>query len=91
MGLKVEAQLSCVTSWSHEVRAAECGQEVVKRHLVRHINGSELKTPPVLVATKNVVISHRDVEEMTRGDARWIVIVILSPRRWYFHPGRTVL
>ena len=48
---------------------AECGQKVVECHLVRHINGSELKTPLVVVTPKIVIVSDRDIKQMTRSNS----------------------
>lgn len=54
--LEVEAYLSCQGPWLHVMRAAERGQEVVQRVLVGHVNGSELQTPLVSIALKQIVV-----------------------------------
>jgi hypothetical protein len=69
MRSEMKAQFGGVGSWGHEVRPAESGQEVVKRNLVGEIDCSKPKTPGVLVAVQQVIVSNRDVKEMTRGDA----------------------
>ena len=35
----------------------------------------------MLVPVKDVVVTHREVKEVARGDAGWVVIVVLCARR----------
>lgn len=79
--LEVKTQLGRVTPWRYEVRAAKRGQEIVERNLVGDVYGRQPEAPLVLVSAKNVVVSHCDVEQVTRRNTRWIVIIILRSRR----------
>jgi len=76
--LKVKTQLRSVGAWCHVVGSAERGQEIVKRDLVREVDGSQLKADLVLVTVENVVMSYRQVEEMTWSDSVWIVIGVVG-------------
>ena len=69
--------------------AAKCRQEIVKRDLVRDIDSGEAETPFVFVTAKQVVIANRDIKQVARGDARWIVIIVRGPRRRYLQPCRS--
>ena len=60
------------------VRAAERGEEVVERVIVRQVDDGKLRTPFVLVAVEQVVMADGKIEEIPGCDARRIVIVILG-------------
>jgi hypothetical protein len=60
--LEVESDLSRKRPRRYVVRATEGGEEVVQRLLVRHIDGREAQTPPVVVAAEEVVVPHTDVK-----------------------------
>src|SRR5208282_22667 len=57
------------------------------RKIVRQIDDGQSRTHFVLVATEQVVMADRDVEEVSRRDARRIVIVVFGSWRW--HPDKT--
>ena len=76
----MKTQLGRVGTWRQEVCSAEGGQKVIKRHFVRNVDRCQTKAPPVLVAAKDIVISHRNVEQVARRDPWRIVIVILGAR-----------
>ena len=61
-GLEMETQLSSERTRCDIVRAAEGGEEVVQRLLVRHIDGSEAQTLSVVITAKEVVVTHTDVK-----------------------------
>jgi len=84
--LEVKPQLGCVAPWCQEVCSAKCRQEIVERNLVGDIYSGEPKTPLVLVTAKQVVIPYGNVEQVTRGNTRRIVIIILSSRRGNRNP-----
>src|SRR5271157_1408831 len=62
------------------MRSAEGGKKVVKRVLVGDVDGRELETDLVLVAVKQVILPHRNVEQIPRRDALRMVIVIFGVR-----------
>src|ERR1019366_3821959 len=79
--LEVEANLRRDGARGYVMRAAKRGQEVVQRVVVRQVNDVQLCAPLVFVRLKQVVISDRQVEETSRRDALWIVIVIFGAGR----------
>ncbi len=83
--LKVKPELSRQRARRYVMRATEGGQEVIQHIIVGDIDGGELKTPLVAVAVENVVVTHGDIEEISRCDTRWIVIVVLGSIRWNVH------
>ena len=74
----MKTQLRSVGAWCHVVGSAEGGEEIVKSDLVGEIDGSELKADLVLVTVENVVMSYRQVEEMTWSDSVGIVIGVVG-------------
>jgi len=58
----VEAQFRREAARRHIMRSGEGGKEVIKGNLVRHVDGRQLETPFVFVATKQIVVPHRNVE-----------------------------
>ena len=62
------------------MRAAEGGQEIVERLLVGDVDGGQLQAPFVFVVMEHVVFAHADVEQVSRGDARGVVVVVF--RAW---------
>ena len=60
---------------------AEGGQEIVKHVRVAQINDLELSTPAISITVKQIVVADRKVEQIARGDARRIMIVILGSGR----------
>ena len=62
------------------MRPAERGQEIIKRNLVGDVNRGHAEAPLVLVAAKQIVIAHCNVEQVARRDSWRIVIVILGSR-----------
>ena len=62
------------------MRPAERRQEIIKRNLVGDVNRGHTETPFVFVTAKQIVISHRNVEQVARRDPWRIVIVILGAR-----------
>src|ERR1700728_23767 len=79
--LEVEAQLHGFAAWRYVVRAAERGQEIVQGGLVGQVDNREAQAPLVPVAVEEVVLAHGGVEQVSRRNARWILVVILGPRR----------
>jgi len=72
-------------------RPAERGENVIQRIFVRYIHGCEPQADLVLIATKQVVVAHRDVEQVAGSDPRGIVVVVFGSRRWNGEKRRTVL
>ena len=80
LSLEVEAELRCHRPRRYIMRAAEGGQEVVQRVVVRQVDKLHLRTPSIPVALEDIVVPNREVEEATVRDAWWVLIVILSSR-----------
>ena len=72
------------------MRPAERGKEIVKCGLVRQVDDREAQAPLVVVAAEQVIIAHAGIEQVTRLDARRIVIVILCSWSRYLEPCRPV-
>jgi hypothetical protein len=87
----MKAEFGGIRSRSDEVRSAERRQEVVERSFVRQIDDRETQAHLVaVVATKQIVVTRADIEQITRGDARWIVIVVFGPRSRKANAGRVI-
>src|ERR1039458_206031 len=63
------------------MRSAEGRKEIVESLLVRQIDHRQSGAPLVLVAVKNVVVSHREVEETPRCDTGRVMVVVLRAGR----------
>src|SRR5436305_4335430 len=76
-----DADLTLEGARADEVRAAEGGEEVVERLLVRQVDGREAKRHLRVLGAQEVVGSGAEVEEVARGDARRVRVVVLRPVR----------
>jgi hypothetical protein len=76
--LEVEPELSRQRARRHIVRPAEGREEVIERQFVGDVDGGKRETPFVTFAFKLVVVAHRNIEQITRRNARRIVVVIFS-------------
>ena len=65
------------------MRSTEGREEVVQRLLVRHIDGGKAQTPPVVIASQEIVVPNAEIKQISRRDALGIVVVILFPRSRY--------
>src|SRR5207302_858221 len=74
--LEVEAQLHGFRARRDEVRAAERGQEVVQRGLVRQVDDCEPQAPFVAICAEEVVLPNADVEQIARFDARGVAVYV---------------
>ena len=81
--LEMEAQLHGFGARRDIMRAAECGEEVIKRGLVGQIDHREAQAPFVTVAMKEIVLANAGVEQAARSDALRIVIVVFLSGRGY--------
>ena len=90
-GLEMETELSCQRTRCHVVRPAEGRNEIVECVLVRHIDGSQCKTPFVTFSFEQVVVAHRYIKEVTRRDSRRIMIVVFCSGCRYLYERRPVL
>ena len=79
--LKVEPELSRQRSRSHVVRATEGGKEIVECILVSDIDGSHSKTPSVMIAFEQIVVTDGNIEQAAGRDTRRFVIIIFGPWR----------
>ena len=60
------------------MRSRECGEEVVQRIFVGDVHRRQSQPDFVLIAMQQVVLSQRDVEQVSRSDPRWILVRILG-------------
>ena len=58
--------------------AAECRKKIVERVLVRDVDDGQLRAHLVSLPVEQVVVSEGDVKETPRGDALWIVVIVLG-------------
>ena len=63
------------------MRTAERREEVVQSLLVRQVDDGHASAPLVTVAVKQIVVTGAKVEQVSRGDARRIMIVIFGSGR----------
>src|ERR1700745_1874132 len=80
MVLEVEPDLRRQCTRRDVVRAAEGGKKVVKSVLVCDVDGRELETHLVLIAPEQVVMSDGNIEQASRRDTRWVLVVVLRVR-----------
>ena len=73
------------------MRPAERREEIIKRFLIHQVHHRQTGAPLIPVAFENIVVTHREIEQIARPDARWIVIVVLSPGRWNAYQRRRIL
>ena len=81
-GLKVETDRCRQRARGNEMRPAKSGQEVVERDLVGQVDGRKAKAPLPFFAVEQVVVTHGQVEQIARRDARRIVVVVLGAGGW---------
>lgn len=78
--LEVESDLRRQCTRRNVVRTAEGGKKVVQSVLVCDVDGRELETHFVFIAAKQVVMPDRDVEQASRRDTRWVLVIVLRVR-----------
>src|SRR5277367_4185351 len=88
--LEVEAELHGFRPRRHVVRAAERREEVIQRGLVGDVDGRKAQAPLVPIAMEQIVVAHRDVEQIAWCDAWWILVVVLGSGRGYGYKLRPV-
>ena len=86
----MEADLGGVGARRNVVRAAKRRDEVVQRVLVPDVDRGQSQTPLVAIAVKEIILPERQVEQIPRRDARWIVVIILRAGRGDLHQRRAV-
>ncbi len=67
------------------MRAAERGEEVVEGILIREVYRCQPKTPRVLVAAEEVVVTNRSVEKTARLDPLRVLVVVAGARSRNLH------
>ncbi len=77
----MEPDLGGDRSRRHIMSAAEGGEKVVKRIVVGQVDYGKLSTPTILVSVEEIILTQREIEEISRRDAGRIVIVVLGSRR----------
>jgi len=60
------------------VRSTEGGKEVVERIVVSDIDGSHGKTPSVMIAFEQIVVTDGNIEQVAGRDTRRLVVIIFS-------------
>src|SRR6516225_414403 len=79
--LEVEGYFASEAARRYVVRAAEIGEEVIEGVFVGYIDRSELEINLVPVGAEEVGFADGDVEEISRRNARGIVIVVSGAGR----------
>ena len=79
--LKIQRDLRRERARRHVVRPAERGQEVIQRVIVGDVDRGQVEVHLVAVGVEEVVLADRDVEQVARSDARWVVVVVPGARR----------
>jgi hypothetical protein len=77
--LEVEPNLSGERTRRDIVRAAEGGEKIVQRHLVRQVNRRQPQAPLVVLTAEEVVVPHAEIKKVSRRNPLRIVIVIFFP------------
>ncbi len=85
--LKHQCQLPLISAWRDEMRSAEGGEEVVKRHLVGQVDGRKPSAHLMVVCMQDVVQTGADIEQVSRRDAGRIGVSILGPLSGNANPG----
>jgi hypothetical protein len=81
MPLEVEGDFACDCARSYIVRAAECGEEVIQRVLIRNVDRGEIEVDLVAVGVEEVAFAKGHIEQVARGDARRVEIVVAGAGR----------
>src|SRR5690349_13770638 len=79
---EAEADLSCDGSRRHVVGSAKRGEKVVEGHFVRQIDQRDSGAPTAFVAMEEIVIADGKIKQVTRSDARRILVVIFRSGCW---------
>src|SRR5215469_9017935 len=79
--LKVKSKFGGEGAWGDVVCAAEGGEKIVEGVLVGQIDRGKDKTDLVALAAQQVVVSNGEIKQVSRLDARGILVVVLRPRR----------
>ena len=87
----METKLACYGSRRNVVRSTEGGEKVIECVIVGEIDERNLSTPLVTIALEQIVITNRQIEQVTRSNSWWIVIVVLGTWRRHLKQGRTKL
>ena len=77
----MEADFSRHRSWCYIVCSAERRKEIVESVFVRDVDGGEPQAPFALLASEEIVVADGGVEETSRRDARWVLVVVLCVGR----------
>src|SRR5207245_5038004 len=81
-----EAYSRRVAAWCNKMRSAKRGEKVIQRFLVCKIDHCKLHRHFVPVGVHDIIETKAHIEEMTRRDSWWILIVILSAVGRNLHP-----
>ena len=73
------------------MRSAESGQEIVEGVFVRQVDDFQASAPLVLIAMKQIVVTHGNIEETTLANAGRVVVVILGAGRRDSYEVGTIL
>src|ERR1700722_1100807 len=60
------------------MRAAEGGEEVVERVFVSDVDGGEVEVGLEALLVEEVVFADGDIEQVARGDARRVMVVVFG-------------
>ena len=74
----MEADFSRHRSWCYIVCSAERRKEIVESVFVRDVDGGEPQAPFALLASEEIVVADGGVEQASRRDARWVLVIVLG-------------
>src|SRR5215472_7040137 len=89
--LKVKSKFGGEGAWGDVVCAAEGGEKIIEGVLVGQIDRGQDETDLVALAAQQVVVSNGEIKQVSRLDARRILVVVLGPRRRNLHQARAQL
>ena len=70
---------------------AERGKKVVKRVGVRHVDRCQIEVRLIAIRMELVILSDRNIEQVSWSDTRRVVIVAARARCWNLQQRRTKL
>src|SRR6202046_4006041 len=91
--LEVETDSASDRARRDVMRAAEGGKEVVEREVVGQVDHfhASAELVAVVMEVEDVIVANRQIEQVSRSDARWMTIVVLGVRPRHLNQRGTEL
>ena len=67
------------------MRAAEGGKKIVESVIVRQVDHLQPRAPLVAISTKQIVVAHREIEQIALLDTRRVEVVVFFVRPGNFY------